>query len=110
MNGGSSTITWLADRSVVVSVLTGRFSLEATLHVPHCPGIGVSPDAVCAAQGHPVRMATATPHISAAALEAARTRPLVTLDGNEAAARIAFRTNEVIAIYPITPSSTMGEL
>jgi pyruvate-ferredoxin/flavodoxin oxidoreductase len=33
-----------------------------------------------------------------------------TLDGNEAAASIAYRTNEVCAIYPITPSSTMGEL
>lgn len=33
----------------------------------------------------------------------------VTIDGNEAAARIAFRLNEVIAIYPITPSSTMAE-
>jgi pyruvate-ferredoxin/flavodoxin oxidoreductase len=32
------------------------------------------------------------------------------LDGNEAAARIAHLTSEVIAIYPITPSSTMGEL
>jgi pyruvate-ferredoxin/flavodoxin oxidoreductase len=32
------------------------------------------------------------------------------LDGNEAAARIAHMTSEVIAIYPITPSSTMGEL
>ncbi|MCC7539951.1 MAG: pyruvate:ferredoxin (flavodoxin) oxidoreductase [Deltaproteobacteria bacterium] len=32
------------------------------------------------------------------------------LDGNEAAASVAYRTNEVIAIYPITPSSTMGEL
>jgi pyruvate-ferredoxin/flavodoxin oxidoreductase len=32
------------------------------------------------------------------------------LDGNEAAARIAHWTSEVIAIYPITPSSTMGEL
>jgi pyruvate-ferredoxin/flavodoxin oxidoreductase len=32
------------------------------------------------------------------------------LDGNEAAARIAHFTSEVIAIYPITPSSTMGEL
>ena len=31
------------------------------------------------------------------------------LDGNEAAARMAFLTNEVIAIYPITPSSNMGE-
>jgi pyruvate-ferredoxin/flavodoxin oxidoreductase len=34
----------------------------------------------------------------------------VTIDGNEAAAQIAFKTNEVIAIYPITPSSGMGEL
>jgi pyruvate-ferredoxin/flavodoxin oxidoreductase len=32
------------------------------------------------------------------------------LDGNEAAARIAHLNSEVIAIYPITPSSTMGEL
>ena len=34
----------------------------------------------------------------------------VTIDGNEAAARIAHLTNEVIAIYPITPASPMGEL
>src|SRR5690242_21337998 len=34
----------------------------------------------------------------------------VTVDGNEAAARIAHRLSEVIAIYPITPSSAMGEL
>ncbi len=33
-----------------------------------------------------------------------------TIDGNEAAASVAFRTNEVLAIYPITPSSPMGEL
>jgi pyruvate-ferredoxin/flavodoxin oxidoreductase len=31
------------------------------------------------------------------------------IDGNEAAAYIAYRTNEVCAIYPITPSSPMGE-
>ena len=31
------------------------------------------------------------------------------LDGNEAVAKVAFRLNEVIAIYPITPSSNMGE-
>ncbi|PIQ86920.1 MAG: pyruvate:ferredoxin (flavodoxin) oxidoreductase [Candidatus Omnitrophica bacterium CG11_big_fil_rev_8_21_14_0_20_45_26] len=31
------------------------------------------------------------------------------IDGNEAAAYVAYRTNEVIAIYPITPSSPMGE-
>ena len=34
----------------------------------------------------------------------------VMCDGNEAAARIAHLCNEVMAIYPITPSSTMGEL
>ncbi|EIC20699.1 pyruvate:ferredoxin (flavodoxin) oxidoreductase [Thiorhodovibrio frisius] len=33
----------------------------------------------------------------------------VTIDGNEAAAYVAHMTNEVIAIYPITPSSNMGE-
>lgn len=37
-------------------------------------------------------------------------RPSVTMDGNEAAAWVAYRTNEVCAIYPITPSSTMAEL
>ncbi|MCS6843623.1 MAG: pyruvate:ferredoxin (flavodoxin) oxidoreductase [Caldilineales bacterium] len=36
-------------------------------------------------------------------------RPIVTIDGNEAAAYVAHKTNEVIAIYPITPSSPMGE-
>ncbi len=35
--------------------------------------------------------------------------PWVTLDGNEAAASIAHRLSEVIAIYPITPSTPMGE-
>ncbi len=34
----------------------------------------------------------------------------MTIDGNEAAASVAYRTSEVIAIYPITPSSAMGEL
>jgi pyruvate-ferredoxin/flavodoxin oxidoreductase len=34
----------------------------------------------------------------------------ITVDGNEAAARIAYVLSEVIAIYPITPSSPMGEL
>ena len=37
------------------------------------------------------------------------TRKQVTVDGNEAAAYVAYKTNEVIAIYPITPSSAMGE-
>jgi pyruvate-ferredoxin/flavodoxin oxidoreductase len=38
-----------------------------------------------------------------------QTKSFVTLDGNEAVARIAYRLNEVIAIYPITPASPMGE-
>src|SRR5437870_11228439 len=37
-------------------------------------------------------------------------RNKLTIDGNEAAASVAHRLSEVIAIYPITPSSTMGEL
>ncbi len=37
-------------------------------------------------------------------------RKIVTIDGNEAAALVAHKLNEVIAIYPITPSSGMGEL
>lgn len=37
------------------------------------------------------------------------TRKQEMMDGNEAAAYIAFKTNEVAAIYPITPSSPMGE-
>src|SRR5215831_8822126 len=36
-------------------------------------------------------------------------RRKVTIDGNEAAAYVAHKTSEVIAIYPITPSSPMGE-
>ncbi len=37
-------------------------------------------------------------------------REIETIDGNEAAAYIAHNVSEVIAIYPITPSSAMGEL
>lgn len=35
---------------------------------------------------------------------------MITIDGNNAVASVAYRTNEVIAIYPITPSSTMAEI
>ncbi len=35
---------------------------------------------------------------------------LVAMDGNSAVAHVAHATNEVIAIYPITPSSNMGEI
>ncbi|MFN8456145.1 MAG: pyruvate:ferredoxin (flavodoxin) oxidoreductase [Anaerolineae bacterium] len=37
-------------------------------------------------------------------------RKMVTIDGNTAAAYVAHAVNEVIAIYPITPSSPMGEM
>jgi len=37
-------------------------------------------------------------------------RKMVCIDGNTAAAHVAHATNEVIAIYPITPSSVMGEI
>src|SRR5437868_1021001 len=36
-------------------------------------------------------------------------RTKVTVDGNEAAAYVAYRLNETMAIYPITPSSTIAE-
>ena len=36
-------------------------------------------------------------------------RQMVTIDANEAVAYVAYRMNEVVAIYPITPSSPMGE-
>ncbi|MBE9055608.1 pyruvate:ferredoxin (flavodoxin) oxidoreductase [Sphaerospermopsis sp. LEGE 08334] len=38
-----------------------------------------------------------------------KTRTFATIDGNEAVARVAYPLNEVIAIYPITPSSPMAE-
>src|SRR5476649_99775 len=37
-------------------------------------------------------------------------KKIVIIDGNTAAAHVAHATNEVIAIYPITPSSVMGEI
>ncbi len=37
-------------------------------------------------------------------------KEMVNIDGNSAAAHVAHATNEVIAIYPITPSSVMGEV
>ncbi len=36
-------------------------------------------------------------------------RTFATLDANEAVAKVAYKLNEVIAIYPITPASPMGE-
>jgi len=42
-------------------------------------------------------------------MSAVATRTPLVLDGNEAAARVAYMLSEVMAIYPITPSSSMGE-
>ncbi len=39
-----------------------------------------------------------------------KNKTVATIDGNEAAAYVAYRINEVCAIYPITPSSNMAEL
>ncbi|MDR3519188.1 MAG: pyruvate:ferredoxin (flavodoxin) oxidoreductase [Azospirillaceae bacterium] len=43
-------------------------------------------------------------------MTAAKPQQTDTMDGNTAVAHVAFRVNEVCAIYPITPSSTMAEL
>ena len=51
-------------------------------------------------------MISATPDV--ASLEPRMT--LLTIDGNEAAARVAYACSEKICIYPITPASPMGEL
>ena len=37
-------------------------------------------------------------------------RRTITVDANNAVASVAYRSNEVMAIYPITPSAVMGEL
>jgi len=37
-------------------------------------------------------------------------RPTMTVDGNEAVSHVAYHASEIIAIYPITPASAMGEL
>ncbi|MFO1035348.1 MAG: pyruvate:ferredoxin (flavodoxin) oxidoreductase [Geminicoccaceae bacterium] len=43
-------------------------------------------------------------------MKATEARRTATMDGNTAVAHVAYRVNEVCAIYPITPSSTMAEL
>ncbi|HEX5624934.1 MAG TPA: pyruvate:ferredoxin (flavodoxin) oxidoreductase, partial [Saprospiraceae bacterium] len=42
-------------------------------------------------------------------MESKKNQTVITLDGNEAAVYVAYRINEVCAIYPITPSSAMAE-
>ncbi len=48
--------------------------------------------------------------MSALIESAAQTTTYKAIDGNEAVAHVAYRASEVIAIYPITPASSMGEL
>jgi pyruvate-ferredoxin/flavodoxin oxidoreductase len=59
-----------------------------------------------------MKSATATEDrdLAAAARPKAVAEKMVTIDGNTAVAHVAHATNEVIAIYPITPSSVMGEI
>ena len=52
---------------------------------------------------------TAKPSRNAEPAKSGSTGKIRTLDANEAVANIAFRLNEVVALYPITPSSPMGE-
>ena len=54
-------------------------------------------------------MQTSISHENASAVAPKKARSLTIMDGNEAAVHIAYKTSEVCAIYPITPSSTMGE-
>jgi pyruvate-ferredoxin/flavodoxin oxidoreductase len=49
------------------------------------------------------------PKLKLIEVEIVKKRNFATIDGNEAVARVAYKLNEVIAIYPITPSSPMGE-
>jgi len=54
-------------------------------------------------------VSTASTDGAASAEEQAPGPEIATLDGNEAAANVAYRCSETVAIYPITPSSPMGE-
>src|SRR5678815_2297496 len=61
-----------------------------------------------AALGFRARLEESSKNMNTTLSEPRRTK--ITIDGNEAAASVAHRVSEVIAIYPITPSSNMGEL
>jgi pyruvate-ferredoxin/flavodoxin oxidoreductase len=52
---------------------------------------------------------SATTTLSEDPAEVVAARPIDCIDGNEAAARAAYALSETVAIYPITPSSPMGE-
>ena len=61
----------------------------------------------CSQHGHPAAASEEQANIHDR--KHTMSKHLVVLEGNEAAARIAHLTSEVISIYPITPSSAMGE-
>ena len=54
-------------------------------------------------------MTASTPKPATTSQPAELLEPRLTIDGNEAAARVAYRLSEVIAIYPITPATPMAE-
>src|SRR6266545_3089126 len=58
----------------------------------------------------PTRCQRALEVVASEADRGTMTSGLTCLDGNEAAAKVAYALSEVVAIYPITPASTMGEL
>jgi pyruvate-ferredoxin/flavodoxin oxidoreductase len=64
----------------------------------------------CAAGGTLGRMAPSNSELGGCDDDGGRLGVWVCVDGNEAAARVAHRLSEVIAIYPITPASPVGEL
>ena len=73
---------------------------------------GTTIDAAWGGREPATATATSAPTRLPSASRPVRTRKpgRVCIDGNEAAARVAHRLSEVIAIYPITPASPMAEL
>ena len=69
-----------------------------------------SPEPASARSGELPRRRACQPASPSESKELAMSVKSVVMDGNTAAAHIAYRVNEVCAIFPITPSSTMAEL
>lgn len=90
-------------------VLQTRVSLAATAEVSNGAGVAAARErgairARIASSRYPVN-----PGEGACTLHSRPDVTHVTLDGNQAVASVAYRLNEVVAIYPITPASPMGE-
>src|SRR5512132_588487 len=86
-----------ADRGEVGCLGAGdgrRLHDDPPHHLGRRPGLG--PPEGCAAVAEPAGLSSVPGEF-------------VCVDGNEAAARVAYALSEVIAIYPITPASPMGE-